>query len=153
MGTNLNCIDKSMQFKWVPTTYALIKKVDKTYTVRNLKTTKFLDCALIGVCVVIKSNTYFKMLPSDLYVKPAVLTLVCSLNLQQTVWNQLLYFSHEIGLDISYKLSPAISDCFLMKIRKKKKKKNLIVFINATYWRLLVCVYNISSMIDSIASN
>ena len=26
VGTNLNCIDKSMQFKWVPTTYAFIKK-------------------------------------------------------------------------------------------------------------------------------
>ena len=25
VGTHLNCIDKSMQFKWVPTTYALIK--------------------------------------------------------------------------------------------------------------------------------
>ena len=24
--THLNCIDKSMQFKWVPTTYAFIKK-------------------------------------------------------------------------------------------------------------------------------
>ena len=26
MGTHLNCIDKSMQFKWVPTTYAFIKR-------------------------------------------------------------------------------------------------------------------------------
>ena len=26
VGTNLNCIDKSMQFKWVPTTYVFIKK-------------------------------------------------------------------------------------------------------------------------------
>ena len=25
-GTHLNCINKSMQFKWVPTTYAFIKK-------------------------------------------------------------------------------------------------------------------------------
>ena len=25
VGTHLNCIDKSMQFKWVPTAYALIK--------------------------------------------------------------------------------------------------------------------------------
>ena len=24
VGTQLNCIDKSMQFKWVPTTYAFI---------------------------------------------------------------------------------------------------------------------------------
>ena len=26
VGTHLNCIDKSMQFKWVPTTYAFVKK-------------------------------------------------------------------------------------------------------------------------------
>ena len=26
VGTHLNCIDKSMQFKWVPTTYPFIKK-------------------------------------------------------------------------------------------------------------------------------
>ena len=26
LGTHLNCIDKSLQFKWVPTTYAFIKK-------------------------------------------------------------------------------------------------------------------------------
>ena len=26
VGTHLNCIDKSKQFKWVPTTYAFVKK-------------------------------------------------------------------------------------------------------------------------------
>ena len=26
VGTHLNCIDKSMQFKWVPTPYAFTKK-------------------------------------------------------------------------------------------------------------------------------
>ena len=59
MGTHLNCIDKSMQFKWVPTTYALClyKEVDKKYTGYNLKTMELLDCALIGVCAVIRSNT------------------------------------------------------------------------------------------------
>ena len=35
----------------------LYKEVDKKYTACNLKTTKSLDCALIGVCVVIRSNT------------------------------------------------------------------------------------------------
>ena len=30
MGTHLNCIDKSMQFKWVPTTYAFIKEWTKS---------------------------------------------------------------------------------------------------------------------------
>ena len=31
--------------------------LDKKYTGCNLKTMKFLDCALIGVCAVIKWNT------------------------------------------------------------------------------------------------
>ena len=35
----------------------LYKEVDKKYTGCNLKTTKLLDCALIGVCAVIRSNT------------------------------------------------------------------------------------------------
>ena len=30
LGTHLNCIDKSMQFKSVPTTYAFIKKYTKS---------------------------------------------------------------------------------------------------------------------------
>ena len=29
VGTHLNCIDLSMQFKWVPTTYDFIKKIKK----------------------------------------------------------------------------------------------------------------------------
>ena len=86
VGTHLNCIDLSMQFKWVPTTYAflykgiccgysfelhrlvdaiqmsthnicLCKEERKKYTGCNLKTTEFLHCALIGVCAVIRSNT------------------------------------------------------------------------------------------------
>ena len=32
------------------------KEVDKNYTGCNMKTTKLLDCALIGVCAVIRSN-------------------------------------------------------------------------------------------------
>ena len=38
----------------------LYKEVKKKYTGCNLKTTKFLDCALIGVCAVIRSNTVFR---------------------------------------------------------------------------------------------
>ena len=64
--------DKSMQFKWVPTTYALVdaiqmsahniclyKEVDKKYTGCNLKTMELLDCALIGICAVIRLNTVY----------------------------------------------------------------------------------------------
>ena len=35
----------------------LYKEIKKKYTGCNLKTTEFLDCALIGVCAVIRSNT------------------------------------------------------------------------------------------------
>ena len=36
VGTHLNCIDLSMQFRWVPTTYAFIKKIKKiAYTSSN----------------------------------------------------------------------------------------------------------------------
>ena len=38
----------------------LYKEVKKKYTGCNLKTTEFLDCALIGVCAVIRSNTVFR---------------------------------------------------------------------------------------------
>ena len=38
---------------------SLYKEVNKRYTDCHLKTTKFLDCALIGVCVVIRSNTVY----------------------------------------------------------------------------------------------
>ena len=57
LGIHLNCIDKSMQFKWVPTIFAF-----KTYTGCNLKTTELLDCALMVVCAVIRSNTVFCIL-------------------------------------------------------------------------------------------
>ena len=35
----------------------LYKKVNKKFTGCNLKTTEFHECALIGVCAVIRSNT------------------------------------------------------------------------------------------------
>ena len=53
VGTHLNCIDKSMQFKWVPTT-CFYKEKDIKYTGCKRKTTKLLECALIGVCAVIR---------------------------------------------------------------------------------------------------
>ena len=37
----------------------LYKEVKKKYIGCNLKTTEFLDCALIGVCAVIRSNKVF----------------------------------------------------------------------------------------------
>ena len=60
VSTNLNCIIMSMQFKLVPTTFALKKKLTKsTLAVSNLKTTESLDSALIGVSVVIRLNRVF----------------------------------------------------------------------------------------------
>ena len=45
---HLNCIDKSMQFKLIPTTYVFYNEVDKKYFGCNLKTTELLNCALKG---------------------------------------------------------------------------------------------------------
>ena len=36
------------------------KEVDKNYTGCNLKTTELLECVLIGVCVVIRSNMVYE---------------------------------------------------------------------------------------------
>ena len=51
----------------------LYKEVKKKYTGCNLKTTEFLDCALIGVCAVIRSNTvcYAKWLVRDTHTTKA----------------------------------------------------------------------------------
>ena len=35
VSTHLNCIDLSMQFKWVPTTYAFIKKIRKKHAQKH----------------------------------------------------------------------------------------------------------------------
>ena len=45
----------------------LYKAVKKKYTGCNLKTTEFLDCALIGVCAVIRTHTVlvFRFIDSD----------------------------------------------------------------------------------------
>ena len=45
----------------------LYKELDKTYTGCDLKTTELLDCALNGVCAIIRSNTVF------LFFQPKVL--------------------------------------------------------------------------------
>ena len=46
----------------------LYEEVDKKYTGCNLKTTKLLDCVLIGVCAVIRSN----MVCTVCYLAPIV---------------------------------------------------------------------------------
>ena len=78
MGTHLNCIDKSMQFKWVPTTYAFIKKQIKKYTGCNLKTTILIDCAVIGVCAVIRSNTVCNNMRTYICTLKRRLKLACT---------------------------------------------------------------------------
>ena len=50
VGTQVDAIQMSTQ------NICLYKEVKNKYTGRNLKTTEVLDCALIGVCAVIRSN-------------------------------------------------------------------------------------------------
>ena len=60
VGTHLNCIELHRQVDVIQMSthnICLYKEVKKKYTGCNLKTTEFLDCALIGICVVIRSNT------------------------------------------------------------------------------------------------
>ena len=47
----------------------LYKEVDKKYTGCNLKTTELLDCALIRVCVAIRSNTVISIQGNNSYCK------------------------------------------------------------------------------------
>ena len=51
-ATHLNCINKLIQFEWIPTTIyiCLYREVDKRYTGCNWKTTELFDCVLIEVC-------------------------------------------------------------------------------------------------------
>ena len=54
-----------IKFKWIPTTYAFIKKQSKSTLAVNLETMESLDCELIGeligVCVVIRSHMIFQV--------------------------------------------------------------------------------------------
>ena len=50
MGTHLNCINN----------ICFYKEVDKNYTGCYLKIKELLNCALIGACAVIRSNTVRK---------------------------------------------------------------------------------------------
>ena len=53
----------------------LYKEVDKKYTGCNLKTTEWLDCALIGVYAVIRSNTVYNLIILILFLARAVESL------------------------------------------------------------------------------
>ena len=61
VGTHLNCIDLVDAIQISTHNICLYKDVDKKYTGCNLKTTELLDCALIGICAVIRSNTEIRL--------------------------------------------------------------------------------------------
>ena len=61
MGTHLNCINLVDAIQISTHNICLYKEVDKQYTGCNLKTTEWLDCVLIGICAVIRSNTVLSM--------------------------------------------------------------------------------------------
>ena len=57
VDTHLNCMQVEVDAIQLGThNICLHKEVDKKYTGCNLKTMELLDCAPIGVCVVIRSN-------------------------------------------------------------------------------------------------
>ena len=58
---------KTCGYSFMGTHNICLYKVDKKYTGYNLKTMELLDCALIGVCAVIRSNTVFtKSMPNNM---------------------------------------------------------------------------------------
>ena len=61
VGTHLNCIDKVDAIQMSNHNICLFKEVDKNYSGCNLNTTKLLDCVLIGICAVIRSNMVYIM--------------------------------------------------------------------------------------------
>ena len=56
VGTHLNCMTRVDAIQMRTHNICLYKKVNKKYTGCN-KTTDFHECALIGLCAVIRSNT------------------------------------------------------------------------------------------------
>ena len=65
MGTHLNCMDK-LHVNTIPMGIHIIclyKEIDKKYTGFKLKAMERLDCALLGVCAVIRSNMVVIMRP------------------------------------------------------------------------------------------
>ena len=65
----------------------LYKEVDKKYTGYNLKTMELLDCALIEVCAIIRSNT----VRTFLYVWVMLFLTHCRLNeLTNTIYWKIL---------------------------------------------------------------
>ena len=88
----------------------LYKEVKKKYTGCNLNTTEFLDCALIGVCAVIRSNTLLKYF---------------------------LYISQKTRFDISCKLSICMKYQILFS---GKNKKNITKLLSAELAKRVVNV-------------
>ena len=61
VGTHLNCIDLSMQFKRVPTTYAFIKKIGKKKSHSHHQISAFLIFFLYSVSLVGRYIFYHKL--------------------------------------------------------------------------------------------
>ena len=76
VGTHLNGFVNAIQMG----THNLCfhKEVDKKYTGCNLKTTELLDCVLIGVCAVIRSNMIFIHLYNFSPIEFFVVVVFCS---------------------------------------------------------------------------
>ena len=74
----------------------LYKEVDIKYTGCNLKTMELLDCALIGVCAVIRSNTVGCEQLNKLFIKYNTHSANCTNSRQYWSWRYLLLFTYRI---------------------------------------------------------
>ena len=101
----------------------LYKEVDKKYTGCNLKTTELLACGLIGVCAVIRSNTWKVMTDFDmLHTVSNICTNIPNFvsiahTIQEMCIGKVLFFfflyHHKNGL---YNFKPIKSHFYIVKL-------------------------------------
>ena len=89
VGARLNCDAIQMSTHNI----CLHKEVKKKYIGCNMKTTEFLDCALIGVCAVIRSNTVFELGHGKVFRSVCMQRRLCS---ACEVWSGSSFVSYRI---------------------------------------------------------
>ena len=65
MGTHLNCIDKSMQFKWVPTAYVFISSPELKVLMVSYCGQSMSVVHLAASTIALKANSSYIPVPFD----------------------------------------------------------------------------------------
>ena len=91
----------------------LYKKVNKKYTGCNLKTMEFHECALIGVCAVIRSSTIY--LTSEIKLDIHLLNVVVRFFFFYSVLQILICRSTDISIKV-FRVSGSLLDFEIRRI-------------------------------------